>query len=124
MHLRKVSNDQRTFKEGTYCSNAFSFDVCCRHSPPSCQSPGAALRSSDQLVPSLLYCCECKQPRVVELALGSLQRLVKHHLLPKVSADGAASHTQSLSDAAVGACRWFAAHSLRTAPACSCCWVR
>ena len=121
MHLRKVSNDRRTFKEGTYCSNAFSFHVGCCHSPPSCQSPRAALRSSDQLVPSLLYCCECKQPRVVELALGSLQRLVKHHLLPKVSTNFAASHTQSLSDAAVGAWRWFAAHSLRATPACSCC---
>lgn len=52
---------------------------------PSCQFPIAALRSSDQLVPSLLYCCDCKQPRVVELSLGSLQRLVKHNLLAKVS---------------------------------------
>jgi hypothetical protein len=41
------------------------------------------LKSTNHVIHSLLYCCDCKFPRIVELSLTALQKLIVHKALKK-----------------------------------------
>lgn len=47
-----------------------------------------ALTTTDDIIHPLLFACESKGPKLVQLSLGSLQRLITHKAIPQICLDG------------------------------------